>query len=330
MATLTTSAPKILLFQEPAAKLQLESKDQITWFEAQTTEQAFQILFKNSIDIILTAAGRLPNALENFLKKSQLTPLIADTNDTLSQIMNQLENQKLAQKNVSMNEQFELLIQHGEWNLVEKLNDSEPTLMICPPGAEIEAVGLAIHLKSNQHQNSFEIYRFENQSEEQIEKDLWGYFWQEENPYINRGLLNKNGTLLLIEANRMPAGIQQKLVTQIKNVQKRILVASPIPLASLAQNNLFSKELAEYFSKQTLTLPALEDRLFDLPAIAEQTLIRINKKYHLQVNPLSSETIQILTAMRFENGYKELEAVLTLAALKKQKGILTADDLKAL
>jgi hypothetical protein len=34
--------------------------------------------------------------------------------------------------------------------------------------------------------------------------------------------------------------------------------------------------------------------------------------------------------MHFENGYKELEAVLTLAALKKQKGILTAEDLKVL
>jgi transcriptional regulator of aromatic amino acid metabolism len=304
--------------------------ENIKWFEAKNLEQAFQILFKNHIDVILTTTGRLPDPFENFLRKSNLTPLIADISDPLSQIMGQLENQKLAQKNVSMNEQFELLIQYGEWNLLEKFNDLEPILMVCPPGAETEAAALAVHLKSNQNQNPFEIYRFENQSEDQIEKDLWGYFWQEENPYINRGLLNKNGTLLLIETNRMPAAIQQKLTTQLKNIQKRMVAASPIPLSSLSQNNLFSKELAQYFSRQTLTLPALEDRLFDLPAIADQTLARINKKYHLQVSPLSTETIQILTSMHFENGYKELEAVLTLAALKKQKGILTAEDLKVL
>lgn len=328
MSTLTTTIPSILIFSKSSVDLPSEYQKKVLCFEAKSLDQVFQILFKNPIDILLTSDGTLPIALENFLKKSKLSPMIADITAPFSQTFKQLENQKLTQKNVSMNEQFELLIQYGEWNLNERLNDNESVLLVCPPGAEAEAAALAIHLRSIQQADAFEIYRFENKSETQIEKDLWGYFWQEENPYINRGFLNQKGTLLLGDANRMPTSIQQKLSVSLKYIQKRIIAASPIPLLSLSQNNLFSKELATYLSKQVITLAALEDRLFDLPAIADQVLVRINKKYHLQIAPLTTENIQVLTGLRFENGYKELEAILTLAALKRQKGSLTPEDFK--
>jgi transcriptional regulator with AAA-type ATPase domain len=320
----------ILVFYTSPVRPALDSSENVRYFEAQSLTQAFQFLFQNTVDIILCSEAQLPKNLEKFLKDSLLTPLIDDFATPLSKVKQRLENQKLAQKNVSMNEQFEHLIQYGEWNLPDiNLNDLEPIQLVCPPGAEIEAAALAIHLKSSHSQSPFEIYRFANQSDGQIENDLWGYFRQDENPVMDPGLLNRAGTLLFIDADRIPAIIQQKLVTSLKNIKKRLVAASPIPLLSLSKNGLYLKELSEYFSKQVISIPALEDRLFDLPAIAEQSLARLNKKYHLQVNAPNTSVMQALTAMHFENGYKELEAVLTLAALKRQKGDLTLEDLKA-
>jgi len=325
----------ILVFNESSASTPLETQKNIHYYPAQNLNQAFQVFLQNKptpIDVVLCTDSRLPEVFEQFLRDSHLTPLIDDLASPLVKVIQRLENQKLAQKNVSMSEQFEHLVQYGEWNLPENnFKDSEPVQFICPPGAEIEAAALAIHLKSSQSSNKFEIYRFENQSETQIENDLWGYFKSGENqdsPVMNQGLLNIPGTLLLIEANRMPRPIQQKLVLSLKTIQKRLVAASPIPLLSLSQNNLYTKELAEFFSTQIINIPALEDRLFDLPSIAEQILARLNKKYHLKVEPLHTSSLQTLTAMRFENGYKELEALLTLAALKRQKGHLTAEDFK--
>jgi transcriptional regulator of acetoin/glycerol metabolism len=326
------SVISILVFNESTVQTSRENQKNVHYFEAFNLSQAFQIFFQNPIDVVLCAEGKLPETLELFLKNSGLTPLIDAVTSPFSKVMQRLENQKLAQKNVSLNEQFELIVQYGEWMLPENnLKDIEPIQLICPPGAETEAAALALHLKSSYNSYAFEVYRFENQSERQIEEDLWGYFVISENPALpvmSRGLFNTPGTLLLIEANRMPPAIQQKLFSSLAQIKKRLITANPIPLLSLSQNNLYSKELAEYFSRQIINMPALEDRLFDLPAIADQILSRLNKKYHLQIEPLQSTPLQTLTALRFENGYKELEALLTLAALKRQKGRLTADDFK--
>ncbi|HVW70386.1 MAG TPA: sigma-54 dependent transcriptional regulator [Steroidobacteraceae bacterium] len=151
----------------------------------------------------------------------------------------------------------------------------------------------------------------------------------------------EGGTLFLDEVADLPLHMQVKLlrVVQEKTVRPigesreetidvRILSATHKNLSDLVGQGLFREDLFYRINVIELRVPALRERIADIPEIAEATLQRLGRRAQLDPPRLAPDAIGLLQTYPFPGNVRELENVLERALTLCTDGTITAEHIK--
>ncbi|WP_423142713.1 sigma-54-dependent transcriptional regulator [Parablastomonas sp. CN1-191] len=147
------------------------------------------------------------------------------------------------------------------------------------------------------------------------------------------------GTLALDEVDRLPAAVQDKLLTVLDkglirpigaahafHVDVRVIAAANLPLADMVRGGHFAADLHTALAPVLVTLPPLRERPGDLPALARHFLARIGEQPGLRPLGITDSALALLGAFDWPGNVRQLQAVLFRAAVFCEGDALTSDD----
>ncbi|RLJ20498.1 sigma-54-dependent Fis family transcriptional regulator [bacterium endosymbiont of Escarpia laminata] len=147
-----------------------------------------------------------------------------------------------------------------------------------------------------------------------------------------------DGTLFLDELGEMPASLQAKLLrvlqegsfervggTQTQHSNARILAATNRDLKAMIGAGLFREDLFYRLNVVHIHLPPLRERMGDMPLLTEHLLGKINNKQHTAVKHLAENTWRRMKVYSWPGNIRELENILTRAAILARSDTITED-----
>ncbi|MEE4450137.1 sigma-54 dependent transcriptional regulator [Novosphingobium resinovorum] len=146
-------------------------------------------------------------------------------------------------------------------------------------------------------------------------------------------------TLALDEIDRLPESVQERLLEAVKKgdcrpigarhsfrVDVRVIAASNLPLADLADQGHFLPELLGALSPTKVLLPPLRERTGDIPALTRFFLARIGEQPGLRELGITDGALSLLAAYDWPGNVRQLQAVLFRAAVFCDGDALTSED----
>ncbi|MFT4055277.1 MAG: sigma-54 dependent transcriptional regulator [Novosphingobium sp.] len=146
-------------------------------------------------------------------------------------------------------------------------------------------------------------------------------------------------TLALDEIDRLPESVQERLLEAVKKgdcrpigarhsfrVDVRLIAASNLPLADLADQGHFMPELLTALSPTKVLLPPLRERTGDIPALTRFFLARIGEQPGLRELGITDGALSLLAAYDWPGNVRQLQAVLFRAAVFCDGDALTSED----
>jgi len=147
----------------------------------------------------------------------------------------------------------------------------------------------------------------------------------------------EGGTLFLDEVADLPLHMQVKLLRVVQEkavrpvgeareetVDVRILSATHKNLADLVAHGLFREDLFYRINVIELHVPALRERVVDIPEIAEAILERLARRTGSAAPRVAEDAIALLQGYTFPGNVRELENVLERAMTLSTGGEITA------
>ena len=138
--------------------------------------------------------------------------------------------------------------------------------------------------------------------------------------------LANGGTLYLDEIGDMNLTLQAKLLSAIENkrfrrlggvkdlsVDVRFIAATNKNLTAAVQKGDFRQDLFYRLKVFPIHLPALRERMFDLPALIDFFLDDLRKEFKKRIQDLSPESTQLLAGYSWPGNIRELRNVLERA-----------------
>lgn len=133
----------------------------------------------------------------------------------------------------------------------------------------------------------------------------------------------RSGTLLLDDISELDLRLQAKLLRllqestttpggrpEARHTSVRIICTSDRPLQKDAEEGRFDEGLLRCISGAVAALPALRDRIDDLPCIAEYLLNQFAESFCVGTGPLSPAIYRYLLSYHWPGNIRELENVL--------------------
>jgi DNA-binding NtrC family response regulator len=152
--------------------------------------------------------------------------------------------------------------------------------------------------------------------------------------------LASDGTLFLDELGEMPGSLQAKLLRVLQDgtyarvggmellrSEARIIAATNRDPRAMVREGRLREDLFYRLNVVQIHLPPLRKRMQDLPVLTEHLLRRINAKQHTGVRHIAEGAWQQLKDYRWPGNIRELENVLTRAAVLARGDTLTTDFL---
>ena len=151
----------------------------------------------------------------------------------------------------------------------------------------------------------------------------------------------EGGTLFLDEVADLPLPMQVKLLRLIQekavrpvgeqrevSVDVRILSATHRDLGELVAGGRFREDLYYRLNVIELVVPALRDRLGDVPQLAEAILVRLGQRAAVTPPALSRDALRKLEQYSYPGNVRELENILERAMTLCTGSTIGADDIQ--
>ncbi|MFQ5508627.1 MAG: sigma-54-dependent transcriptional regulator [Leptospirillia bacterium] len=231
---------------------------------------------------------------------------------------------------------------------VQKLIDkvgatASPVLVLGESGTGKELVAREIHRRSNRSGHPFIAINCAALSEGVLESELFGH---EKGAYTGAAGLRKGrfeladgGTLFLDEIGELSPSIQVKLLRFLQEkefervggaktirVDVRIVAATHRNLKQLISEGLFREDLYYRLNVISIELPALSERVEDIPLLAEHFIARYSAEMAKNVR-LTAEVTDRLVHYGWPGNIRELQNVIERAVVLTDGDRLTVDDL---
>lgn len=145
------------------------------------------------------------------------------------------------------------------------------------------------------------------------------------------------GTLILDDVDRIPAAQQDRLAEVLKSgivrptgashgfkIDLRVVGSTDFALEELVEAGEFSSDLYEQLSATRIRLPALRERMGDVPALARYFLSKIGEQPGLKHHSIADSALSLLEAYDWPGNVRQLQAVLFRACVFEQREALTA------
>jgi transcriptional regulator with GAF, ATPase, and Fis domain len=214
---------------------------------------------------------------------------------------------------------------HGVVDLARTAAESASTvLLLGESGTGKEVVARAIHLWSNRANGPFVAVNCTALSSELLESELFGHergsFTGAVGQRKGRFELADGGTLFLDEIGELAPALQAKLLRALQDrefqrvggektirVDVRIVAATNRDLRAAVRERMFREDLYYRLNVITIDLPALRERIEDVPELVEhfvQHFCREMSRPQLQVTP---EALECLRCYPWPGNVRELQ-----------------------
>ncbi|MBU0672975.1 MAG: sigma-54 dependent transcriptional regulator [Candidatus Margulisbacteria bacterium] len=216
---------------------------------------------------------------------------------------------------------------------IEKLSSDQPVLILGEPGTEKETVARLIHKNSSRAANSFKAVPLSPTLSLQQMKALFFGFGQGDNTAAleaKSGLFEqaKSGSIFISNLEAFPEEILKTILKQQFSRQGRStsipIEARLIGAATTATAD--NKAVFDFFSKITLQIPPLRERLSDIPLLANDFVNKYNHQLGKDVK-IEPRAIDALTNYSWPGNVLQLENLLERLILLSTTGQITLEQL---
>jgi two-component system response regulator AtoC len=220
----------------------------------------------------------------------------------------------------------------------------EPVLVLGESGTGKELVANALHRNSERANRPFVKVNSAALSPTLLESELFGH---ERGAFTGavarrRGRFEQadGGTLFLDEIGELDPDLQAKLLRVLQTgcfervggeetltTDVRVVAATNRDLHCRIAEGRFREDLYYRLNVMTIELPPLRERREDIPLLAEHVIRRLSRKYHWPHLTLAPEALAVLTSRPWPGNIRELQNVLTRAAVLARGRVVQAADL---
>ena len=308
------------------------------------------------VPIVVTGFGKIDSAVEavRLGAVDYLTKPVVD--DELRLAVNKAVNQHtLVHENKSLktqlSERFGMgnLVGHDYqmqkvYDLVETVAESKTTVLVSgESGTGKSMVGRAIHTTSPRSGGPFVTFACGSIPETLLESELFGHvkgaFTGADNDKPGKCLAADGGTLFIDEINSATPALQLKLLrvlqekafepvgsTETVHVDVRFVLATNQPLAEMVERGEFREDLYYRINVVNIAMPALRDRIGDVPVLADHFLEKHCKELGRQ-RKFSDETLEALRLYNWPGNVRELENAVERAVVLSKANEIQVTDL---
>ncbi len=211
--------------------------------------------------------------------------------------------------------------------------DSSATVLIQgPTGAGKELVAHALHHRSRRGAGPFVRVNCAAIPSSLVESELFGHeqgaFTGAVRQHVGRFEQADGGTLFLDEIGEIDPAVQSKLLrvleagefqrvggTQTQHVDVRVLAATNRDLKQDVASDLFRADLYYRLAVVTLAVPALAERIDDLPALVEHFVKLTCEREEREVPAVSPSTLARLATYGWPGNVRELQHAVERAVI---------------
>jgi two-component system NtrC family response regulator len=233
----------------------------------------------------------------------------------------------------------------GILDLVQKVAKLSATVLILgESGTGKELLARLIHRESGKPSAPFVAVNLAAIPKELVESGLFGHekgaFTGAIRQQLGKFELAAGGTLFLDEIGDMRYEVQAKLLRAIQEgeiervggthpikTDIRLIAATNVDLDKAVKEGRFREDLFYRLNVIPVRMPALRDRLDDLPELARFFLRRYNVKFRKNIQGIADSTLQILGAYWWPGNIRELENLIERLVAVSDKDWLTDEDL---
>ncbi len=210
-------------------------------------------------------------------------------------------------------------------------------------GTGKELIARAIHRNSPRAKESFVNVDLGSITETLFESELFGHkrgsFTDAKEDRAGRFELANKGTLFLDEIGNLSLPLQAKLLTVLQNrkvsrvgankqvdIDIRLVCATNMPLYEMVKENQFRQDLLYRINTIEVTLPALRERIEDIPLLAAHFLKVYADKYTKQINKISDGAMIRMQKHHWPGNIRELQHALERAVIMSNESTLQPED----
>jgi two-component system, NtrC family, nitrogen regulation response regulator GlnG len=210
---------------------------------------------------------------------------------------------------------------------VGRLSSSNATILITgESGTGKELLARALHKHGSRSNHPFIELNLAAMPKDMIEAELFGY---ERGAFANsatmkRGLFEQadGGTLFLDEVADMPLHLQSTLLQLLENGKfyrlggnaqlqsnVRIIASSYQNLENLVASGQFREDLFHRLNVIRLRLPALRDRVEDIPILTQHFLTMSARQLNVKSKILLPETVEAISKLPYPGNVRQLQSI---------------------
>ena len=229
--------------------------------------------------------------------------------------------------------------------LVQKVAKLSATVLILgESGTGKELLARLIHREAGAPEAPFVAVNLAAIPRELVESTLFGHekgaFTGAIRQQLGKFELAVGGTLFLDEVGDLRYDLQAKLLRAIQEgeiervggshpikTDFRLIAATNIDLEKAVKEGTFREDLYYRLNVIPLKVPALRDRIDDLPQLARFFLRRYNGKFRKNIQGIADSTLRILGAYWWPGNIRELENLMERLVAVTDKDWITDEDL---
>jgi two-component system response regulator PilR (NtrC family) len=230
------------------------------------------------------------------------------------------------------------------YDFIEKASKINVNVLIQgQSGTGKELVARALHFNSDRKNEPFVAVNCSAIPENLLESELFGHTKGAFTGAVEnqRGVFEQanKGTLFLDEIAEMPYQLQAKLLRvletweikpigsdKVKKINVRLISATNQKLSELIQGKIFREDLFYRISTVNITLPTLNERKSDIPALSNYILKKLSEKFNIPLK-ITSDAMNLLMEHDFKGNVRELENILEQAALTANNDVIEVNHL---
>lgn len=287
--------------------------------------------------IMLTGHGNIQTAVESMkLGAYDFIPKPPDLNRLLISVRNALESKHLVVENVQLKKRiakaYEMIGSSsalmGVKEMIDKVAPTQARVLITGPnGTGKELVAHQIHQKSTRNKQALIEVNCAAIPSELIESELFGHvkgsFTSAVKDRKGKFETAHNGTLFLDEIGDLSLSAQAKVLRALQenkiqrvgsdkdlSVDVRILAATNKDLKKEIAAGRFREDLFHRLAVIVIKVPALKDRLEDIPLLCEHFIAQIAKKDGVSVKQIKQAALTKLQEYPWTGNIRELRNVI--------------------
>jgi transcriptional regulator with PAS, ATPase and Fis domain len=217
--------------------------------------------------------------------------------------------------------------------MLPQIAQSDSTvLLLGESGTGKELFARAIHKLSQRHGGPFVAVNCGALPEQLMESELFGYksgaFTDARKDKPGRFALAEAGTLFLDEIGDLPYAMQAKILRALQErafeplggvetvpADVRVVAATNRDLGRMVAEGTFRQDLFYRLSVVVIRIPALRQRLDDVPLLTERLLGRCRMAVSKNIETVSPEAMARLMAHDYPGNIRELENIIEYAAI---------------